>query len=188
MKKLFIAIGCLFLGLTIFELASSLAVFESNIQSENDLKIAKWHIYVNDYDLGVDSTFYVDNITYTNNGKVSDGKFAPGSKGEFILEINPKDTDVAIEYFLNIDLTDTYPQIKIDSIEGINGTVLTKENDTYSKIITLNDIQNGKTDMIKVTFSWTDSEEYNESDSQLGLDENSQIEIPISINFNQYIE
>ena len=73
MKKLFIAIGCLFLGLTIFELASSLAVFESNIQSENDLKIAKWHIYVNDYDLGVDSTFYVDNITYTNNGKVSDG-------------------------------------------------------------------------------------------------------------------
>ena len=42
--------------------------------------------------------------------------------------------------------------------------------------------------MIKVTFSWTDSEEYNESDSQLGLDENSQIEIPISINFNQYIE
>lgn len=187
MKKIFIIIGCVFLGLTIFEFASSLAVFETNVQSENDLEVASWHILVNDYDLGVSNTFYVDNITYFNNDKVSENKFAPGVSGEFILEIDPRGTDVAIEYELSIQMDERYPQITLDSVEGLDGTVLTKNGDIYSNIISLKDITSGKKNKIKVTFSWKDDEANNESDSVLGLDEGGTFEIPINIKFSQYM-
>ena len=187
MKKVFIIIGCIFLGLTIFECASSLAVFETNVDVENDLDIANFHIFVNDYDLGVNNTFYIDDITYTNNEGVSEGKFAPGVTGEFILEIDPKDTEVSVLYELNIQMDERYPQIKLDSVEGIDGTMLTKKDDIYSNIITLDDITNGKTNKIKVVFSWEDNEENNESDSTLGLDGTGVMEIPINIKFNQYM-
>lgn len=187
MKKAFIIIGCIFLGLTIFEFTSSLAVFETNVDVENDLDIANFHIFVNDYDLGVSNTFYIDNITYTNNGGVSEGKFAPGVTGEFILEIDPKDTEVSVLYELNIQMDERYPQIKLDSVEGIDGTILTKKDDIYSNIITLDDITNGKTNKIKVVFSWEDNEENNESDSTLGFDGTGVMEIPINIKFNQYM-
>lgn len=188
MKKIFIVIGCIFLGLTIFECASSLAVFETNVDAENDLDIANFHIFVNDYDLGVSNTFYVDDITYTNNEGVSDGKFAPGTQGEFILEIDPKDTEVSVLYELNIQMDERYPQIKLDSIEGIDGTILTKKDDIYTNIITLDDITNGKTNKIKVTFSWEDNEENNESDSTLGLNKDESLEFMVNIKFNQYME
>ena len=116
MKKILVIIGCLFLGFTIFELTSSLAVFETKVDADNDLKVARWHIFVNDYDLGVNNKFYVDNITYTNNEGVSEGKFAPGVTGEFILEIDPKDTEVAIFYEFSIRMLEDYPQIKLVSV------------------------------------------------------------------------
>lgn len=187
MKKVFIIIGCIFLGLTIFECASSFAVFETNLDTENDLDIANFHIFVNDYDLGVNNTFYIDDITYTNNEGVSEGKFAPGVTGEFILEIDPKDTEVSVLYELNIQMDERYPQIKLDSVEGIDGTILTKKDNIYSNIITLDDITNGKTNKIKVVFSWEDNEENNESDSTLGFDGTGVMEIPINIKFNQYM-
>lgn len=188
MKKLLVIIGCLFLGFTIFELTSSLAVFETKVDADNDLKVARWHIFVNDYDLGVNNKFYVDNITYTNNEGVSEGKFAPGVTGEFILEIDPKDTEVAIFYEFSIRMLEDYPQIKLISVEGLDGTILTKNGDIYSNIITLDDIKDGKTNKIKVTFIWEDNEENNESDSALGLDGTGVIEFPISIKFTQYME
>ena len=53
--------------------------------------------------------------------------------------------------------------------------------------MTLKEIQGGKKDTIKVTFSWQDDEKYNDLDSRIGssLEE---IEIPISIKFSQYKE
>lgn len=187
MKKFLLIIGILASILTIFEIVQSYASFETVKQSDADLNVAKWHINVNDYEIGAQNTFYIDEITYLNNEGVSEGKFAPGVTGKFIIEIDPRDTDVAIRYDLNISMSKEYAQIQIDSIQGINGTMLTKQGDNYSRIISLNDIQNQKTDQIEVTFSWKDEEQYNESDSILGLDETSQIRIPITIEFNQYI-
>ena len=66
-----------------------------------------------------------------------------------------------------------------------NGTELTLDNGKYKRLMTLKEIQGGKKDTIKVTFSWQDDEKYNDLDSRIGssLEE---IEIPISIKFSQY--
>lgn len=189
MKKALIITSSLFLILTVFQITKSFGVFETRFTEDSNINIAKWHIYVNDYNLNnTNNTFYVDNITYTNNEGVSEGRFAPGVTGSFLLEIDPTDTEVSFEYSLSIDLSGLeYDQIRIDSIEGIDGTNLTVNEGVYSKVFPLSDIYDGKTDTIKVTFSWINDDENNDSDSELGSSSGN-IEIPINIRFNQYIE
>lgn len=188
MKKVLIAIFLLFLSLTIISITSSWAVFETNVDSSTDLKIAKWQILVNDYDINnTTEIFYVDNITYKDkDGNVVD-TFAPGGVGEFILEINPNDTEVAFTYEIKIDLSNNnYEQIKLDNIEGIDGTVLDVSDGIYKRTVSLDDISNKKIDKIKVTFSWEFDDKYNESDSSLGLNHDSEFSFPINIKFSQY--
>ena len=187
MKKTLIVLSLVLLIFTFYQIKTSFGLFETKIDNDNELAIAKWRIYVNDNDLtGKEEKFTVTDITYSNNGGVSEGYFAPGTTGSFLLIIDPKDTEVSFTYELAITL-DKYPNIKIDSIEGVNGTELTLDNGKYKRLMTLKEIQGGKKDTIKVTFSWQDDEKYNDLDSRIGssLEE---IEIPISIKFSQYKE
>ena len=188
MKKLLIIISILILSLTIFELVKSYAVFETNIDGEKDLEIAAWQIHVNNQDINNEThTFYIDNITYTNEKKEQVNKFAPGVTGEFILEIDPTDTEVSFKYDLKIDMSNNeYEQIKIVNVEGVNDTFLTYQDEYYSRIFTLNEIMEGKKDQIRITFTWINDDQYNESDSILGLNENSSFTFPIMIKFSQY--
>lgn len=187
MKKTLIVLSLVLLIFTFYQIKTSFGLFETKIDNDNELAIAKWHIYVNDNDLtGKEETFTVTDITYSNNSGVSEGYFAPGTTGSFLLIIDPKDTEVSFIYELAITL-DKYPNIKIDSIEGVNGTVLTLDNGKYKRLMTLKEIQGGKKDTIKVTFSWQDDEKYNDLDSRIGSSV-EEIEIPISIKFSQYNE
>lgn len=188
MKKVLTITGLLLCILTIVQISKSFGVFETVFNEDADVNIAKWHIYVNDYNLnGTNNTFYVDNVTYTNNAGVSTGRFAPGVTGSFLLEIDPTDTEVSFEYQISIDLSGSaYSQIQIDSIEGIDDTNLTVFNGVYSRVFTLNEIYDGKKDTIKVTFSWVNNDVNNESDSELGASD-GYFEIPVNISFSQYI-
>lgn len=186
MKKLLLIIAILFLSLTVFELINSYGVFETKTRADSDLKIAKWNIAVNNADLnGQNQTFLIDNITYTNTEGVSTNKFAPGTSGTFLLEIDPQDTEVAFKYELSIELPPEYSQIQIDSIEGQNGTNLTYQDGIYSKVVPLNDVKAQKKDQIKVTFTWL-KDANDESDSILGSTKES-FEIKVNIKFEQYM-
>ena len=189
MKKILIIISSLLMLFTFIQVMKSYGVFETIYSEDNDIEIAKWHIYVNNSDLNnTANTFYIDNITYTNNSGVVQGRFAPGVTGEFLLEIDPTDTEVSFEYQLSIDLSNSgYSQIHIDSIQGINGTNLSLNNGVYSRVFTLSEIQNNKVDTIKVTFSWDNDDANNTSDSELGLSDGD-FNIPINISFSQYVE
>ena len=79
-------------------------------------------------------------------------------------------------------------RIQLDQIEGLNGIQLTEQDGVYSRIMTLNEIENGIKDTIQVTFHWEYDDQYNESDSMLGQNPDSQFTIPISIQFEQYTE
>lgn len=190
MKKILIIISILFCCLTIFQVTKSFGLFESNIEDETDLTIAKWHIVVNDSDLNqTDRTFYVDEISYVDREGNAVSKFAPGVTGNFLIEIDPKDTEVAFEYKMKIDLENQeYEQITVDEVIGINGTQLTEQDGTYSRVMTLDEIEAGKKDTIQVIFHWEWNDAYNDSDSKLGQDPDSQFLIPITIGFEQYIE
>ena len=116
MKKTLIVLSLVLLIFTFYQIKTSFGLFETKIDNDNELAIAKWHIYVNDNDLtGKEETFTVTDITYSNNSGVSEGYFAPGTTGSFLLIIDPKDTEVSFTYELAITL-DKYPNIKIDSI------------------------------------------------------------------------
>lgn len=189
MKKVLIIVSSILLLFTFTQIMKSFGVFQTIYSEDNDLNIAKWHINVNNYDLNnTENTFYIDNITYRNNSGVVAGRFAPGVTGEFLLEIDPNDTEVSFQYNLSIDLSGSqYSQIHIDSIEGVNNTNLVLNNGVYSRVFTLSEIQNEKVDTIKVTFSWDNNDVNNESDSELGMSDGN-FNIPINISFSQYIE
>ncbi len=189
MKKILLIIASILLIITVFQISKSFGAFETIYTEDKDFKIAKWHINVNDYNLNNNNnTFYINNITYTNNEHVTTDRFAPGVTGTFILEIDPTDTEVSFEYELSIDLSDSqYKQIKIVSIEGIDGTNLTVQDGVYSRVFKLSEIESGKVDSIKVTFIWENEEENNDSDSKLGSSDGN-FEIPVDIKFSQYIQ
>lgn len=183
MKKTLIVISILFLCLTVFQISNSFGLFETSVDNTSELSIAKWHIYVNDNDItGSGKTFYVDDITYSGSG-VSDGKFAPGVTGTFDLVIDPKDTEVAFTYQIRVDLS-SYSQINVDSIEGINGTELTKVDDVYEGKFTLDDINNSLKNYVRVTFSW-DKDKDDSKDTTIGESLDT-LEIPVYVKFSQY--
>ncbi len=189
MKKVLIVLSLVLFSLTILEISSSFAVFESNVTGDFESSLAKWQILVNNSDInGVDRELLVDSITYKDRfGEVTD-TFAPGVTGEFILEIDPQNTDVSFTYELKFDtIEQSLEQIKIESVEGVNGTVLTYQDGVYSKLVTLEAIENGIKDFIKITFRWEFDDKYNESDSSLGLDPNSEYIFPFTIKFSQYL-
>ena len=189
MKKFLIIFCFIFFCLTIHTIRTSFGLFESVYNEDNDLTIAKWNIKVNNENLnGNENTFHVDNITYLNNSNVDTDRFAPGVVGTFLLVIDPSDTEVSFKYDLSIDLSDNeYGQIKIDSIEGTSGTTLDYNDGVYSRVFSLSEIEANKKDTIKVTFSWENSDENNESDSLLGQSGGT-FDIPVNIKFTQYHE
>lgn len=189
MKKVLIFLTVLFFGLTIVQIMTSFGVFETKVTEESDLDIAKWHILVNDYDMNAeDHTFYIDQISYTDRFGKPTNQFAPGCTGTFDLIIDPTDTEVSFTYQLKIDMSENQlEQITVDQVLGLNGIQLTQTEDTYSRTMTLNEIEEGKRDTIRVIFHWQWDEQYNESDSTLGMDPDSTFTIPITIHFQQYI-
>lgn len=185
MKKVLIVISAIVLCFTIFQISKSFGLFETKVSSDSDLSIASWHISVNDNDLtGVNKTFMVDDITYTDSDGNSTDKFAPGVTGSFILVIDPSGTDVSFSYELKVSAPREYSQINIDSVTGINNTTITVNDDTYSRVFPLSEIQSSKKDYIKISFSW-DKDNDDESDSLIGSNKES-ISIPVNINFKQY--
>ena len=188
MKKTLIFISVVFLLLTVLQVANSFGLFETKIENETDLEVAKWHIFVNQYDLnGQDQTFYVDQITYTDRQGKQVDHFAPGVTGTFQIVIDPTDTEVSFQYQMKIDMSQNqYKQIQLDQIEGLNGIQLTEQDGVYSRVMTLNEIEKGIKDTIQVTFHWDFDDKNNDSDSMLGQTPDSKFTIPISIQFEQY--
>ena len=71
--------------------------------------------------------------------------------------------------------------------EEKNGYNLIKTGpNTYSNVITLNEIKENKTNNIRVHIKWNNNEENNDKDTEIGLTENNTLNIPVSITVLQY--
>ena len=72
--------------------------------------------------------------------------------------------------------------------ECVSGDTLIKTGEnTYTNVLTLNDIKTGIKNNIRVNFSWNNIETNNIEDSKLGLIYNNKIEIPVEIEVLQYL-
>lgn len=176
--------------LLIYKIVQIYAVFHSELEANVKLENGTWNIVVNGTQIstGIEKQFTIDQITTTQNSHVKPDKLAPGLSGSFEILISPEDTNVSIKYEITLDeeeLGDT--SLKIKSIEEIGtGAQLIKTGEnTYTGVISLQDIENGIKHKIKVEVEWEDNGLNDENDTIIGKEH--QFQIPIIFHATQYL-
>ena len=188
MKSKILYITCaIMIFVTIYEITNTYGLFESNINMDVDSKLATWNILINDTNIGKSETFTIDNFISEEDSTVASGKIAPGTSGYFNINIDPSTTQVSIRYDLTFDFSKLDNLFTITKVEEKNGYNLIKTGpNTYSNVITLNEIKENKTNNIRVYIKWDNNEENNDKDTEIGLIENNTLNIPVSITVLQY--
>lgn len=190
LKKILFLLIILVIILLIYKTIQIYAVFHSEVEANVKLENGVWNIVVNGTKIstGIETQFTIDQITATQNSHVMQGKLAPGLSGNFEIEISPENTNVSIKYEITLnenELGDT--NLKIKSIqETDNGYQLIKTGEnTYTGVISLQDIKDGIKHKIKMEVEWEDDEINNESDTIIG--KRHQFQIPIIFHASQYL-
>lgn len=190
-KVLFLLIICIFI-LLIYKIIDIYAVFHSEMDAYVKLENGIWNITVNGEKIttGVETEFTIDEITATQDIHVKPGRLAPGLSGSFEIAINPENTDVSVRYDITLNQEKLEnSNVKIKSIEEIekNYPLIKTSENTYTGIISLDDIKKGVIHKIKMEVEWVDDEKYNENDTKLGSSSIRQFQIPIKVHAIQYL-
>lgn len=192
LKKFYALICLLIILLLIYAGIKIYALFYSELNSKIQLKNGIWNISVNDVDITKekDINFEIDDISIEENSHVKPGKIAPGLTGKFKISINPENTNVAVRYDISLNKEElTNENLIIESIsetkEG-NELVKTGEN-TYTGIITLDEIKEGIQNEITIEIKWVDTEENSNIDINIGTQVNKTFKIPITVHVCQYL-
>ena len=191
-KKIYLLYICIILIL-IYCIIQIYAVFQSEVSGSVNIKNGVWQIKINNTDIsrGTDKQFVVDEIEVQNNEHVKPGNLAPGLSGTFDILIDPTNTDVSIKYDISLNQENlTNKNISIKSIKEANKgaeLVRTGEN-TFTGIITLDEIKKRITNNIEVEVEWKDNEETNKEDIEIGSkSEDYKLDIPIIVHVSQYL-
>ncbi len=188
-KKIFlILIMSLAVLFTVYNIYDTYALLETDEIVSNDINTAKWNIKINDTLLGDTTSFVVDDIKIEENDYTKENKLAPGLTGYFDILIDPTDTDVSIKYTISFDFSNVPEGIDVLGVAETSGdTLIETDKNTYTNVLTLDDIKKGIKNNIRVNFSWNNLEDNNIEDSKLGLIYNNKIEIPVKIEVLQYL-
>lgn len=188
-KKIFLVlIMSLAVLFTVYNIYDTYALLETDEIVSNDINTAKWNIKINDNLLGDTTSFVVDGIKIEENDYTKENKLAPGLTGYFDILIDPTDTDVSIKYTISFDFSNVPEGIDVLGVAETSGdTLIETDKNTYTNVLTLNDIKKGIKNNIRVNFSWNNIETNNIEDSKLGLIYNNKIEIPVKIEVLQYL-
>lgn len=189
MKKLETAIIVFVLVFATFlYFATTFGVFETETIRHVESNLAKWEIDVNGSDLVLNDTFPLANMELDSGSNVVDDKIAPGGSGHFDIVFNPSGSEVSVRYDVTFDFSTIEGIDYTFSVVELNGRTLTlSDENTYTGIISLNDIQNNTTSTLRCTFLWNNNENNNDADSAIGLDETNELEIPVHVKATQYL-
>lgn len=188
-SKIFIFILCVvLLIMIIYRIVNTYALFYSEVNGNVELKNGTWQIFVNGTDIaqGTDVKFLIDNIEVEEKDHVKQGNIAPGMCGKFNIEINPVDTDVSVRYDITIDkekIEKSFFNVKFSD----NNLLIKTGKDTYTGIISLEDIKNGVKNNIALEVIWENYEENNEEDTKFASEYDSKLQIPITVHAIQYL-
>lgn len=178
--------------ITLYEISTSYGLFETKNTIVTNLDIGTWEIKVNDCLSNEETTFIVDNINVVKDDNVLEGKFAPSLEGYFDIVIDSMNTDVSIRYDISYDISAILnKEIVVSLVEDTNGKELVLTNaDTYTGIISLDDIKNGEKHTIRVHIIWHNNESNNYTDSLYGIslsDGKLDLNLPVTITLSQYL-
>lgn len=191
-KRLLWATAIFFVFITIIIITNeSYALLETISNGNAEVNTGGWEIKLNEKNIssGVTEKFTLNNITYDNTNTNIDEKYiAPGKSGYFDIILDPTGTEVAISYEIKVNLEDTnYPSNIKFSVEELNSSAnITSENNTFTGVISLEEVTKSKTITLRLHLNWENDEQFNEEDTSLGIVENNKFEIPITIVLNQY--
>lgn len=190
LKKFFALLIICILILLIYKIVQIYAVFHSELEANVKLENGTWNIVVNGTQIstGIESQFTIDQISTTQNSHVKPDKLAPGLSGNFEILISPENTNVSIKYEITLnekEIGDT--SLKIKGIEETEtGAQLIKTGaNTYTGVISLQEIENEKKHKIKVEVEWEDNGTNDDNDTIMG--KKHQFQIPIIFHATQYL-
>lgn len=192
LKKILIIVILFMILVVAYRLINTYALFYSEGQGVVKQDNATWLIYVNNNNITSENSnkFTIDTFEIEENSHVEPGKAAPGVSGSFYIIIDPKNTNVSIKYSVNLDksylINDRINIVSVEEIENNNTLIRTDEN-TYTGVIPLSDIKNGKTNKIKVKINWENDENNNKMDTTIGTLKSYTINIPINVTATQYL-
>ena len=107
----------------------------------------------------------------------------------FEIEIDPTDTQVSFVYELTIDTSDLLnEEFEITSVTETNGnTFIRTDENKYVGIAHLNEIENGEIYNIEIEITWNNDDNNNDSDYELGIRADEELNIDVNIELSQYI-
>lgn len=190
LKILFLLIMCIFI-LLIYKIIDIYALFYSNLESHVQLEKGIWNITINGENIttGIEKEFVINLMNTTQSDYVKPGKLAPGLTGCFEMLINPEDTNVSIKYDIILDQEELVASNLIKSVEEIESgyKLIQTDKNTYTGLISLEDIKNGAKHRIKIEIEWVDDRLNDESDTEIGKNGIDKLQIPIKIHASQYL-
>lgn len=188
-KIILIAALIIMLGVTVYNVRDSFALFESELTVEAAANTGAWNIYVNNTNIsGATTEFTVNNVNVSTNEHVVADRMAPGTSAYFDLNIVPTGTDVSIRYDITFDFSELSTSLVVEDITELNGRTLVRtDENVYSGIITLSEIQSNVYSDVRISIKWDNDEANNDIDTEIGMNINGSISIPVTINVTQYL-
>lgn len=205
MKKLLTILVLIMLIISFFQITSMYALYKEQIDGNYASLLGAWVIKVNTTDIttsGQIETFDIsDQLGYIESDYIQAGKIAPNGQAYFDVVIDPTidnvATDVSIIYEFNTDnINKSNVKIDLISVENkfkktgetdIENTQVNKNGNIYKAVMPIDKIVGGYQNYLRITFRWTNVEDYNVTDSELGMTENAILSLPWEINFKQYM-
>ena len=200
MKKTWILVGIVMLLFTSYQIATSYAKYTAEAEGTAEKQSGAWVIKINDNDISnsnSETTFNIDELVFPENEFVVEGKLAPASNGYFDVVIDPTGSSVAVRFDVTLDVSglNVYDSINftaayrvINGEEVSEGIVQTGEN-TYSGIISLNDVKNNVASTVRFYLGWeeNETEEGDTQDSELGSIMDLSTNLPVRVTVSQYL-
>ena len=184
-KKILYLLFISFVLITTYEVMDAYGLFESKNKLVVNQNVARWKILINGSNI-TEEDFVINSINVEGNENVLNGKLAPGVRGYFDVEIDPK-ADTSIVYSISFDFSQISDSFIVENIEETtSGNLIRTDESTYSKVITLNEIKENKKNNVRVYLKWENKEDNNATDSKIGLTEKNYINIPVSVSAMQY--
>ena len=163
--------------------------YESTVTDEIKINIADWEININNQNIAkVTEEIKISNVEWEGE-HTNPNTVAPGSKGKVKVNIDPSNAEVAIKYTIKyVDHTKNPERVLTVTNFYLENEELTKiDDETYSGIITMDQIKDGNIKTLIIEVEWINDEANNEFDSAIGSKDKEANFLEIEFTANQYL-
>ena len=196
MKKTWILVCIIMLLFTSYQIATTYAKYMTEATANIEKTAGAWVIKINDNDISnsnSETTFDIDDLIFPESEFVVEGKLAPASSGYFDVVIDPTGTSV-FDVTLDVSGLSAYDAINFTAVyrvingEEVSANMVRTGDHTYSGVISLDDVKEGIASTMRFYIGWEEdeTEEGDESDTQLGNIKDVTAKLPVNVVISQY--